>query len=54
MLSGKGFYLLCAFEAMHDSISYQAQLQLNTFGKYARPTTVKNRCVESGRRGVTS
>ncbi|KAJ7283824.1 hypothetical protein C8J57DRAFT_1054180 [Mycena rebaudengoi] len=36
-------------------IRHQAQLQLNTFGKYTRPTTVKNRCSESGRgRGIIS
>lgn len=36
-------------------VRYQAQLQLNTFGKYTRPTTVKNRCAESGRgRGIMS
>ncbi|GAW01903.1 glucocorticoid receptor-like (DNA-binding domain) [Lentinula edodes] len=28
---------------------------LNTFGRYTRPTTVKNRCYESGRgRGIMS
>lgn len=36
-------------------VRHQAQLQLNTFGKYTRPTTVKNRCSESGRgRGIIS
>ncbi|KAJ7699912.1 hypothetical protein B0H17DRAFT_926051 [Mycena rosella] len=36
-------------------IRHQAQLQLNTFGKYTRPTTVKNRCSETGRgRGIMS
>ncbi|EPQ59600.1 hypothetical protein GLOTRDRAFT_91148 [Gloeophyllum trabeum ATCC 11539] len=36
-------------------VRHQAQLQLNTFGKYTRPTTVKNRCIESGRgRGIMS
>ncbi|KAJ7499086.1 hypothetical protein FB451DRAFT_1015781 [Mycena latifolia] len=34
-------------------VRHQAQLQLNTFGKYTRPTTVKNRCSETGRgRGI--
>jgi len=34
-------------------VRYQAQLQLNTFGRYMRPTTVKNRCTATGRgRGV--
>ncbi|KAJ6629161.1 hypothetical protein B0H10DRAFT_1988186 [Mycena sp. CBHHK59/15] len=36
-------------------IRHQAQLQLNTFGRYTRPTTVKNRCSESGKgRGIIS
>ncbi|KAF7355175.1 Mitochondrial 40S ribosomal protein [Mycena sanguinolenta] len=36
-------------------VRHQAQLQLNTFGKYTRPTTVKNRCSETGRgRGIIS
>lgn len=36
-------------------VRHQAQLQLNTFGRYTRPTTVKNRCTVSGRgRGVMS
>ncbi|KAF7331946.1 Mitochondrial 40S ribosomal protein [Mycena kentingensis (nom. inval.)] len=36
-------------------VRHQAQLQLNTFGKYTRPTTVKNRCIETGRgRGIIS
>jgi small subunit ribosomal protein S14 len=34
-------------------VRYQAQLQLNAFGRYTRPTTVKNRCTATGRgRGV--
>ncbi|KAJ7276234.1 hypothetical protein B0H12DRAFT_1005516 [Mycena haematopus] len=36
-------------------VRHQAQLQLNTFSKYTRPTTVKNRCSETGRgRGIIS
>ncbi|KAJ7638655.1 hypothetical protein FB45DRAFT_740828 [Roridomyces roridus] len=36
-------------------VRHQAQLQLNTFGKYTRPNTVKNRCSETGRgRGIIS
>ncbi|KAF7301420.1 Mitochondrial 40S ribosomal protein [Mycena indigotica] len=36
-------------------VRHQAQLQLNTFDKYSRPTTVKNRCSETGRgRGIIS
>ncbi|OCH88301.1 hypothetical protein OBBRIDRAFT_734730 [Obba rivulosa] len=40
-------------QTLPPQVRYQAQLQLNTFGKYTRPTTVKNRCVETGRgRGI--
>jgi small subunit ribosomal protein S14 len=40
-------------QTLPAQVRHQAQLQLNTFGKYTRPTTVKNRCVESGRgRGI--
>ncbi|KAG2043030.1 hypothetical protein BDR03DRAFT_1059972 [Suillus americanus] len=42
-------------ETLSPQVRHQAQLQLNTFGKYTRPTTVKNRCAESGRgRGIIS
>ena len=42
-------------QTLPPKVRYQAQLQLNTFGRYTRPTTVKNRCTESGRgRGVMS
>ncbi|KAJ7591236.1 hypothetical protein C8J56DRAFT_1013946 [Mycena floridula] len=42
-------------QTLSPQVRHQAQLQLNTFGKYTRPTTVKNRCTESGRgRGVMS
>lgn len=42
-------------QALPAQVRHQAQLQLNTFGKYTRPTTVKNRCTETGRgRGVIS
>jgi small subunit ribosomal protein S14 len=42
-------------QSLSPQIRHQAQLQLNTFGRYARPTTVKNRCHESGRgRGIIS
>ncbi|KZT12980.1 glucocorticoid receptor-like (DNA-binding domain) [Laetiporus sulphureus 93-53] len=40
-------------QSLPPQVRYQAQLQLNTFGKYTRPTTVKNRCIETGRgRGI--
>lgn len=42
-------------ETLPPQVRYQAQLQLNTFDKYTRPTTVKNRCTTSGRgRGIIS
>ncbi|KIY49522.1 glucocorticoid receptor-like (DNA-binding domain) [Fistulina hepatica ATCC 64428] len=42
-------------QLLPPQIRHQAQLQLNTFGKYTRPTTVKNRCIETGRgRGIMS
>ncbi|KAG8907222.1 40S ribosomal protein mrp2, mitochondrial [Tulasnella sp. 403] len=42
-------------ETLPAQVRYQAQLQLNNFSKYQRPTTVKNRCTETGKgRGVLS
>jgi len=42
-------------QAVPPQVRHQAQLQLNTFGRFTRPTTVKNRCHESGRgRGILS
>ncbi|KZT72600.1 hypothetical protein DAEQUDRAFT_685656, partial [Daedalea quercina L-15889] len=42
-------------QTLPPEVRYQAQLQLNTFGRYTRPTTVKNRCTETGRgRGIIS
>ena len=42
-------------QTLPAQVRFQAQLQLNTFGRYTRPTTVKNRCTETGRgRGVIS
>lgn len=40
-------------QSLPAQVRYQAQLQLNTFGRYTRPTTVKNRCTATGRgRGI--
>ncbi|CAG8456412.1 9115_t:CDS:1 [Diversispora eburnea] len=40
-------------EQISPRIRQQAQLMLNSFPRAARPTTIKNRCVETGRgRGV--
>jgi len=49
-------YLYVARNAtLPPQVRHQAQLQLNTFGRYTRPATVKNRCHETGRgRGVMS
>ncbi|KAF8351294.1 hypothetical protein F5887DRAFT_936803, partial [Amanita rubescens] len=33
-------------ETLPPKVRHQAQLQLNTFDRYARPTTVKNRCMK--------
>ncbi|THH06212.1 hypothetical protein EW145_g4234 [Phellinidium pouzarii] len=42
-------------QTLPAQVRYQAQLQLNTFNKYTRPTTVKNRCFATGRgRGIMS
>lgn len=42
-------------QSLPPQVRHQAQLQLNTFGRYTRPTTVKNRCTETGRgRGIMS
>ena len=42
-------------QLLPPAVRHQAQLQLNTFDKYTRPTTVKNRCTETGRgRGIMS
>ncbi|KZT62385.1 glucocorticoid receptor-like (DNA-binding domain) [Calocera cornea HHB12733] len=47
-------YLACARnQALEPAVRYQAQLQLNNFGRYTRPTVVRNRCTVSGKgRGV--
>ncbi|KAL0949622.1 hypothetical protein HGRIS_009667 [Hohenbuehelia grisea] len=40
-------------QSLPPQVRHQAQLQLNTFSRYTRPTTVKNRCIETGRgRGI--
>lgn len=42
-------------QTLSAQIRHHAQLQLNTFDKYTRPTAVKNRCHESGRgKGIMS
>jgi small subunit ribosomal protein S14 len=42
-------------QALPPEVRHRAQLQLNTFTRYMRPTTVKNRCIATGRgRGILS
>ncbi|KIJ70283.1 hypothetical protein HYDPIDRAFT_104970 [Hydnomerulius pinastri MD-312] len=36
-------------ETLPAHIRHQAQLQLNSFGRYTRPTSVVNRCTETGK-----
>jgi len=36
-------------QTLPANVRHQAQLQLNTFPKDTRPSTVKNRCTETGR-----
>jgi small subunit ribosomal protein S14 len=40
-------------EQIHPRIRQHAQLMLNSFPLHARPTTIRNRCTETGRaRGI--
>ncbi|GJJ07379.1 hypothetical protein Clacol_001581 [Clathrus columnatus] len=51
----RAYLFVARNQSLPAQVRYQAQLQLNTFGRYTRPTTVKNRCTESGRgRGIIS
>jgi small subunit ribosomal protein S14 len=52
-LSRRAYLYVARNQSLPAQVRYQAQLQLNTFGRYTRPTTVKNRCTATGRgRGV--
>lgn len=54
-ISRRAYLYVARNTTLPPQIRHQAQLQLNTFGKYTRPTTVKNRCSETGRgRGIIS
>ena len=54
-LARRAYLYVARNQTLPPQVRYQAQLQLNTFGRYTRPTTVKNRCTESGRgRGIMS
>jgi len=54
-ISRRAYLYVARNQSLPAQVRYQAQLQLNTFGRYTRPTTVKNRCTATGRgRGVIS
>lgn len=51
----RAYLFVARNQTLSPQIRHHAQLQLNTFGKYTRPTAVKNRCHESGKgRGIMS
>ncbi|KAJ3723171.1 hypothetical protein EV361DRAFT_389080 [Lentinula raphanica] len=51
----RAYLFVARNQNLPPQVRHQAQLQLNTFGRYTRPTTVKNRCYASGRgRGIMS
>ena len=52
-IARRAYLYVARNQSLPAQVRYQAQLQLNTFGRYTRPTTVKNRCTATGRgRGV--
>ena len=54
-IARRAYLYVARNQTLPPQVRYQAQLQLNTFGRYTRPTTVKNRCTESGRgKGIMS
>ncbi|PSR73633.1 hypothetical protein PHLCEN_2v10552 [Hermanssonia centrifuga] len=54
-ITRRAYLYVARNQSLPPQVRYQAQLQLNTFGKYTRPTTVKNRCAETGKgRGILS
>ena len=51
----RAYLFVARNQTLSPQIRHHAQLQLNSFDRYTRPTAVKNRCHESGRgRGVMS
>lgn len=51
----RAYLMVARNETLSPQIRHHAQLQLNTFGRYTQPTTVRNRCHESGRgKGIIS
>lgn len=54
-ITRRAYLYVARNQTLPPQIRYQAQLQLNSFSKYTRPSSVKNRCTETGRgRGVIS
>jgi len=54
-IARRAYLYVARNQTLPPQVRHQAQLQLNTFDKYARPATVKNRCAETGRgRGIMS
>ncbi|KAH9009782.1 hypothetical protein EDB84DRAFT_1446124 [Lactarius hengduanensis] len=52
-IARRAYFYVARNQALSAQVRYRAQLQLNTFGRYTRPTTVKNGCTVTGRgRGV--
>jgi small subunit ribosomal protein S14 len=52
-IARRAYLYVARNQTLPAQVRYRAQLQLNTFGRYTRPTTVKNRCTVTGRgRGV--
>ncbi|PPQ77333.1 hypothetical protein CVT25_010915 [Psilocybe cyanescens] len=54
-IARRAYLFVARNETLSPQVRHHAQLQLNTFGRYTRPATVKNRCYESGKgRGIIS
>lgn len=54
-IARRAYLYVARNETLPPQVRHQAQLQLNTYGRYTRPTTVKNRCIISGKgRGIIS
>ncbi|PFH52882.1 hypothetical protein AMATHDRAFT_139425 [Amanita thiersii Skay4041] len=54
-IARRAYLYVARNQTLPAPVRFQAQLQLNTFTRYTRPTTVKNRCHETGRgRGIMS
>lgn len=54
-IARRAYLYVARNETLPPHVRHQAQLQLNTYGRYTRPTTVKNRCIASGKgRGIIS